>query len=531
MTDTVVRVEVFADGTVTLRGRPVRVPPGVGAEQAAIDRVCESATLLDQAVRVEIRRPDGSVVVVLVEPDGSVRAVPAATVPPQPTGPAVKLPVPAMLRGMQSVAAVVEPAAEEQASGDAVARSAPGGRRPPPRVRHTRTLLPEPRRAEDVPRRRRGLLVGAVVGAVLLGTLLAVSLAGGNSSQSSGPAGASGGPTKGEQVRVPVPGWARAAAWSVPVAVPGRGVVSAVVGRSAVAALTPDGTAVVVLDLRDGREVARATLPTDGPLHGLYGTPDFAVVHVGIRLLVLRLDGSAGPARTMDVPPGSRLSVTGTSVLVTYPGNGAMVVDGVSEQPVRVSRLPSGSTQLAADGPTVIASVPGGRWWRVQGDADGVEVVAAAPREGATVRQVRAGGHGRVVIAWSGPRDGMTTVAVHDATTGAVLARADAPTSDLVDPAWRWDGGRLAALGPLVLDLEQGTSRLVRGLDPGVVVDGVLYGRRGASESVAISATDPDRVQSLGQDVPLPWGGTRDRLLVVDVDKAGRMSLFGLGRC
>ncbi|MEU0938970.1 hypothetical protein [Embleya sp. NPDC005971] len=523
----VIRVQVIPDGSLLVRGRPVVVPVGMSPEDAAIDHVRAVVATIDEPARVEIERPDGSAVVVVVELDGSVAQVPIA-MPAQPAAredPA--LPVPRLLRGLGSVPAVASVDPES-----AVGRPAPGsgsgsgsgGRRPTPLVRETRTRLPK-ERAQVPPRRRRGLVVGGVAVALVLGSLVAVSLGDGGGSTTKQPVA---GTVQGARLRVPVPGWSPAAAWSVPVAAPASGVTTVAAGRAAAAAITPDRSAVLLLDAGDGRTLARVPLPTDGPLHGMWSTAALAIVHVGTHLVVLPLDGAASQPRTLDVPPGSRVSTVGSSLLVTYPANGALILDDSALVDVQI---PSGAVQLGADGDTVLAGVPAGSWWRCRRGASSVEVKPVPPRADASVRVVRAGGHDRVLIVWSGPREGVSTVALHDAKSGAVVMQAEVPSDQLVDAAWRWDGGSIAAFGPLVIDLRRGNSRVVPGLRPSVVVDDVLYGRRGASEGVAIPAADPDRVQSLGQDGPLPWGGTARRLLVVSTsDQAGSTALYALER-
>lgn len=520
----VVHARLLPDGGLVVGGRAVAVPAGMTAEETALARVRGVVETLGQPAQMEIERADGSAVVLVVDVDGAVSPL-TAPVPAQPTAQErPELPLPRLLEGARSPAPA--PADPVSVPDDAPTelRPTPGGRRLPPRGRETRTVLPrEPTR--EPPRRRRGLVVGGTVLALVVGGLAATSLGGGDS----GPSTSTAGVAQGLQLRVAVPGWSRSAVWSVPAPVPRRGVTSVVAGRAGVVALTPDGAAVTLLDMRDGHTISRTTLPTDGPLHGLWSTSSLAAVHVGTHVLLLPVDGVPAPVRTVEVPPGSRLSTMGDSLLITYPSNGALVLDPASGRLVDV-RLPSGTTQLAADGTTIIAAMPAGSWWLARPGAAATEVHAVPPREGARVRQVRGGGHGRVLILWSGPGDGMTTVAMHDANTGAVLLSADAQTVDLVNAAWRWDGGPLAAYGPVVLDVARGSAHLVPGLDPEKALDGTVYGRRGASEGVAVAAADPNRVVSLGHDAPLPWGGRGDRLVILDTDSTGTLTLFGLER-
>ncbi|WP_331733720.1 hypothetical protein OG948_60230 (plasmid) [Embleya sp. NBC_00888] len=465
-----VEVRLRADGTVWVQGRPIAVPAGTTPEQAAIEHVRASVQMLGHRARVRITRPDGSRVEFVMTEDGStVRVAPAPVDHP------------------------AEPMPEQ---------AVPAG-------------APKPR--------RWGLVAGlAVLGLIAATLTIALRDDDGAPPSPRAVAGARQGPDG------RLPGWSPDAVWQAPIAVPRKDLRNPLVsGRTSAAVIAPDEARVNVLDLRDGHVLASVPFAADAALHGLWKAGELAVVHSGPRLVMVSLDGSPSPTTTPYVPLGSRVSTTGTSLLVTYPGNGAMVLDQDTAQLVNV-RLPVGTTQLGADGDTVLSAIDTGTWWRSRAGTPAVEVTPVPPRPGAAVRQVRAGGHDRVTILWSGAREGDTTVAMHDATTGAVVLAVDTPAREIADADWRWDGGPIAALGPLVLDLKRGTGNLVPGLYPTNFANGTLYGRRGESEGIAIAASDPGRVRTLGRDGPLPYGVTSDRALVISVNAAGAMTVFAL---
>ncbi|MFF7249988.1 hypothetical protein ACFZBU_39570 [Embleya sp. NPDC008237] len=297
--------------------------------------------------------------------------------------------------------------------------------------------------------------------------------------------------------------------------------------KDGVVIATPD-RALAVLNPADGAVRTRTPFP-DGGFHGVHATATLGLAHVGERVLLAPLDTTSPPI-ALTVPPGSEVSTTGDAVLITAPGDTAMIADRDGTHGVP---LPPGTHALAADGDTVIAATPAGPWWRARTTgAPPVQVTPTPPRPDARVRSVTAAGHDRVLVLWSGPESSTTTTALHDAKTGAVILAAQVPSTELTGAYLLWDGGPVAGFGPLVLDMRTGRHVVVPTFRAASIRGTTVFGHLRSGQSRTAVGVDTNDLQApprpLGPSTPLPWADAKGRALVGDLDTDGVFRIYAL---
>ncbi|UGQ15000.1 hypothetical protein LO772_16365 [Yinghuangia sp. ASG 101] len=380
---------------------------------------------------------------------------------------------------------------------------------------------------------RGPFVVLALMLALVAATLVGAALLGGGS------AGADGAPATAAPTAMPgapagkplpvaaPPGWSRAAAWSLPVTAPAPRVPTVAADGSTAAAITADRQ-LALLDPATGQVRRMVPLPA-GDLGGLrLGRVDgraAALVQVGSQLVYAPVDGTAD-VTVLVLPDGASVSVAGDSPLVSAP-SGASVISGGKLLPLQ---LPPGAGAMAVDGQTVLAAASSGTWWRIPLGQAPIEMAPSPPRPGAAVARVAGAGHGRVAVVWTGPSDGVGTVALYDASTGEALWTVDAPAEALKSPAWVWAAdGKVAAIGPIVFNLGARTATLREGLVPVIAFGGRVYGTVNGASAV-IDPSDPAAsTTALPAGTPLPWGAPTGRLLMtVASDASGAVDLFAL---
>ncbi|MGR7000749.1 hypothetical protein ACU686_26310 [Yinghuangia aomiensis] len=324
---------------------------------------------------------------------------------------------------------------------------------------------------------------------------------GGTSGPSAPPTGA---PGPGQLPVAAPPGWSRTAVWSVPVTAPAAKVPTVAAGASAAAVITPDRK-LALLDPATGATRRSVPLP-DGELRGvrlgLVDSRATALAHVGSKLVLVPADGSSD-ATVVDVPDGASVSVGGDAPLITSRTDSSVIASGK----LVPLKLPPGSVAMAVDGQTAVAAASSGTWWRITaGQEAAAETTPAPPRPDAKVARVVGAGHGRVALVWTGPAADSVTVALHDAATGQMLASADAPAASVKSLAWVWGAGdKVAAIGPVVIDLATGKASVRTGLVPVVAFGTTVYGTvNGAAASV--DAASDAAPSALPAGTPLPWG-------------------------
>ncbi|MYW04043.1 hypothetical protein, partial [Streptomyces sp. SID3343] len=312
-------------------------------------------------------------------------------------------------------------------------------------------------------------------------------------------------------------GWRHTSAWSRSIAPPGAGRPSVAALGGVLAVLTPDRR-VAFLDPRDGRTGWLGEPLPSGDI-ALHATGDPAapvlVAEAEDRLVVWSTHGTAepsGPPTTVVLTPGARVSYAGTLPLVTGPDGSTAALRGDALVPVRV---PSGAVAMAADQAYVLAGRAVGPWELLGFEGGTRTVTPVPPHPGARMLRLAGGGHGSVVVVWSGPEDGSETLAVHDSASGRVIVGADAPAGSLSGTWIHSHDGPLAALGPVVVDLAQRRASV----SPGVVAHSVagdrVYGTRGGHP---VASTTHGAV-TMPDHAAVPWAVSAGRALLLTGDR------------
>lgn len=385
---------------------------------------------------------------------------------------------------------------------------------------------------------RRLVIVGVVVGILVIAFVVValVHRGGSGADDKRGPQPSANATTSEAKPGPPVlpaqapPGWSKNAAWIATVAVPTAKAPTVAASTTAVAVITTDGK-VALLDPATGHVRRAFDLPAGehrGVRLALVDRVESVLVQAGSLLAYAPADGSAAPT-VLDLPDNAQVSYAGDAPLVVA-GTAASVVEDAKLVPVD---LPPNATAMAADGATVIAAVPVGPWWSAAPGREPVAVTPVAPRAGATIFRIAAAGHNRVAVIWNGPDAATVTVVLYDATSGQSLVTTDAPLDQVRKTAWVWGtDGRVAALGPVVYDLQANKASVRPGFGPVVGWGKLLYGQSisDPQTTLVLDATDPARPPTpLGAGVPLPWGGpTGQLLLILDSTPTTTPTLYAL---
>ncbi|MER6733785.1 PQQ-binding-like beta-propeller repeat protein [Streptomyces puniciscabiei] len=318
---------------------------------------------------------------------------------------------------------------------------------------------------------------------------------------------------------VPAPdGWTTRAAWAVPIS------------SQVTPAIADDGTTAVITDQGD----LAVLNPSTGVIEWTAGVPDGA----SGSLVITRIDGKRVVALTadqtlhywqltgrthehtaVDLPGSGTVSFLGSSPLISLPDSTAAVV---AKGKVRTLDLPVRTTALAADGQSVLAADPSGRWWwlRAGHTADKGEKMTA-PVKNAKLASVLGIDGTRLAGIWkSGDK---TYVTVYASDSGKRLATAQT-SGDLSDQTAR-STGNLVAVGPLILDTKTGKTNVVTGTTPHSAAGGRIYSQDQLQQWHALDATND--IPLSGEDVAIPLGIADKRALVV-ADKLGKKLLYAL---
>jgi hypothetical protein len=385
---------------------------------------------------------------------------------------------------------------------------------------------------------RRLVIVGVVVGILVIAFVVValVHRGGSGADDKRSPEPSANATTSGAKPGPPVlpaqapPGWSKNAAWIATVAVPTAKAPTVAASTTAVAVITTDGK-VALLDPATGHVRRAFDLPAGehrGVRLALVDRVESVLVQAGNQLAYAPADGSAAPT-VLDLPDNAQVSYAGDAPLVVA-GAAASVVEDAKLVPVG---LPANATAMAADGATVIAAVPVGPWWSAAPGREPVAVTPVPPRAGATIFRIAAAGHNRVAVIWNGPDATTVTVVLYDATSGQSLVTTDAPLDQVRKTAWVWGtDGRVAALGPVVYDLQANKASVRPGFGPVVGWGKLLYGQSisDPQTTLVLDATDPAKAPTpLGAGVPLPWGGpTGQLLLILDSTPTTTPTLYAL---
>jgi hypothetical protein len=519
-------IEYPEDGTATVDGTPVYVPEGTLARYAAIDEVRFTASLLDRPVRAIDVDPDGTRYPLLVDPDGTLTFLSEPHPDPDEEVPDDEAPVPSA----EDDATPADDHADEFGDwwadvGGPDPKEAPDPHEteppetaPPSAGQPPSTTPARPgrvrRRAPRSTVRGTPALIGFAVAVTVAITVVAVLAWPDDESTDSPPTANS----RIEHVAITAPtGWRQKSAWSRSIAPPGAGRPTVAALGGTLAVLTPDRR-VALLDPHDGRlDWVGEPLPA-GRL-ALHATGDPAapvlVAETEGRLLVWSAHDAPGPSRpptTVVLAPGARVSYAGALPLVTGPDGSVAALRGDALVPVRVS---PGTVAMAADAAQILAGRAVGPWELVGFDGAARVVAPVPPRLGARMLRMAGGGHGSVAVVWSGPEDGSETLAVHDSSSGRVLAGADAPTGTLSGPWVRSDGDPVAALGPVVVDLAEGRASVTPGAVARSVAGGRVYGTR-EGHPVALTMRG---IVAVPTHAAVPWAVSAGRAILLTGDE------------
>ncbi|MFE2953670.1 hypothetical protein ACFXHK_42415 [Embleya sp. NPDC059267] len=513
-------IEYPQDGTATVDGTPVHVPEGTQARHAAIDEVRFTASLLDRPVRAIDIDPDGTHYPLLVDPDGTLTFLAEPHPDPEPDDEAPDDQAHAPTFGEDAAATDddefdgqrADPDGHLTHEHDPYETPDPPETAPPPTGRPPSTTPARPGRAR---RRATRSLPRVTPAAIGLAIAAAVTVAAVLAWPDDEPADPGPGTTsRAETAAFTSPaGWQRTSAWTRSIAPPGAGRPSVAALGNVLAVLTPDRR-VALLDPRDGRiEEAGEPLPAGHLALHATGDPTAPVLVAETRdgLVVWPTHGGPrpwSPPDTVALAPGARVSYAGALPLVTGPDGSAAALRGGVLVPVRV---PPGTVAMAADATHVLAGRAVGPWELLGFDGTTRGVAPVPPHPGARMLRVAGGGHGSVAVVWSGPRDDTETLAVHDSSSGRVLAHADAPAGSLSNTWIRSDDGPLAALGPVVVDLAEGRASVTPGAVARSVAGDRVYGTR-EGHPVALTVrgalTMPDHTA-------VPWAVNTGRALLL----------------
>ncbi|MET7300760.1 hypothetical protein [Embleya sp. NPDC005575] len=524
-------IEYPEDGTATVDGTPVYVPEGAEARHAAIDEVRFTASLLDRPVRAIDVDPDGTRYPLLVDPDGTLTFLAEPHPDPDVDIPGDETHAPSCEGGAAPTDDHDGDFGEwwvdtegDDPHGQAASEHDPHEppnvpEAAPPAEQPSSTTPARPGRA-----RRRASRSGLRVAPAAIGlavatavTVVAVLVWPDDESTGSRPSATS----RAEPAAITAPtGWRQTSAWSRSIAPPGAGRPSVAALGGVLAVLTPDRR-VAILDPHDGHiDWVGEPLPAGNA--ALHATGDPAapvlVAETEGRLVVWSPHHAPQPSRpptTVELAPGAHVSYAGALPLVTGPDGSAAVLRGDALVPVRLS---PGTVAMAADAAHVLAGRAVGPWELLGFDGRTRVVAPLPPRPGARILRMAGGGHGTVAVVWSGPGDGSETLAVHDSSSGRVLAGADAPTGSLSSAWIHPDGNPLAALGPVVVDLAEGRASVTPGFVARSVAGGRAYGTRDG-HPVALTMSG---VVAVPDHAAIPWGVSAGRaiLLTGDGDRA-----------
>lgn len=170
-------------------------------------------------------------------------------------------------------------------------------------------------------------------------------------------------------------------------------------------------------------------------------------------------DGESTP-REYDLPPNSRISSAGTSVLIK---TGNKLSTFGSEGIIDIPTPESGSTPMAVennelysadfDGPVVATNIESKEKKSIQ---------LESPGEGLKAIKWISAGHGKVITLWgeqgASPSSGhRIQLVVHSLDNGAILSTVSTTTDAVGEMSWvRGQGGQRAYIGPYLFDMDTG---------------------------------------------------------------------------
>ncbi|MCS0604182.1 hypothetical protein NX794_23635 [Streptomyces sp. LP11] len=483
-------VRLTGGNTVEVDGFTMVLPhelDDADARRWAVRTVAQKYARLGRAIRVTAIEADGTTIPLIVHKDGTVEPAPAE-------------------------------AAEKSRF------------RPRPRTRPIADAAGKPRGTGSEgtvqgKSQAKGLIAaGVFLGVIALAAVLVVSAGGhGDPTQapnsSAGPVTTAASTPPAANLPVPAPdGWTTHAAWAVAVSTQ---VTPAVADDGTTAVITDQGD-LAVLNPSTGVTEWTADVPDDASgslVITLIDGKRVVALTTGQTLHYWQLTGSTHQHTAVALPDSGVVSFLGSSPLISLPDATAAVV---AKGRVRTLDLPVRGTALAADGQSVLAADPSGRWWWLRaGHVTGKGRKMTAPVRNGKLASVLGIDGTRLAGVWkSGDK---TYLTVYASGSGKRLATAQTG-GDLSDLTVRSTGG-LIAVGPLVLDTKTGKTKLAAGTTPHSAADGRIYAQDQLQQWHALDASNDTTLG--GEDVAIPLGIAAKRALVV-ADKLGEKLLYAL---
>lgn len=283
--------------------------------------------------------------------------------------------------------------------------------------------------------------------------------------------------------------------------------------------VSPDGIRVAYVDREgqlivagpDGTQEWSDELPAD--LADLEDAPQFVRDGDGYGVALVAGDtlwqwpeGGGDPAE-YEVPSDTSVSFAGHSALVSNDESAFVPLDGeLHEVPVEAPAGP-----LIADGERVLMAELNNVPWRwVAPDESVTEVEPDTPSGVEAVDQVVTARSNHVIVRWTAESGSEVVIAVHDATDGSVVASHAIAPDELEDAQWI-EGDTMAVYGPILANLDDGSTEVVEGLEPLSAAGDTVYGEIGG-EPVALGP-DGTRVD-LEENTARPWGLLDGRAIV-----------------
>ncbi len=302
------------------------------------------------------------------------------------------------------------------------------------------------------------------------------------------------------------PGFTSKATWSVDIA------------QDTVPAVAADGTRVAVLTTdqkvavlsADGRVLWQDYVPdhAESPVFTSIDGKPVVAVPTDKKLLYWPLKGD-GLVTEVELESGQLVNFYGGSPMAATDDGRAFVV--VGDQLAEVGGKPRRATFLLANGHrALMAGYYGPLWWGEPGK-NPQQVDLQKPPNAVSIHHVAFASQGRVIAMWSN-KDGAGIPAVHDASTGKVLATC--PTTPAPEDVGAWvpdQVGKVAALGPCLIDFAKHKTNNVTNFSPASVMGTTFFG----SSQSSVTVVPGQRPQTVPQDIARPWGITGGQAVVV----------------
>lgn len=306
-------------------------------------------------------------------------------------------------------------------------------------------------------------------------------------------------------------GFTTTATWTIDLAETTTPAVSS--DESLVAVITPDQKIVMLNGAGEVQWQDEVPKNTKSPVFTTIDDKPVVAVTTDDSMTYWPTKGAGLPTK-VDLESGQEVQFFGKSPLMTDREGGSYVVSGDEWQ--GIPPKPRRATVLLADGKRVLmAGYFGPLFWAEPGKA-AAQTQLRAPTGGTTVDHVVAASPGRVVVLWKTKTAETVIPAVHDANTGALQATCKA-TTNASDPGdWVPDQvGKVAALGPCLIDFAKSRTYQVDGFRPLSVQRTAIYGSVSGIGTGTALITPGGKPIQVPEDTVRPWGIVAGHAVIV----------------